>query len=180
MKQIYSFSFILILFLIAGCTGSEETINEAMEEYSGKYLEESLPANLSLETLRTSLSDVYSSRNNEVPERFARIKVEKKVERDVNEGYRVQIYSGQNVDDADTIAADFKAWSDTTITGYQADTYVFFRTPYYKVHIGDFHDRDRANAFSNIVKREFKDAWVVYDRVEPAKVPADTVNISTK
>lgn len=172
--------FSLPLFIMVSCSSSEETVREAMDDYSGKYLEDAMPENLSLETLRTKLSDVYTSKDNEIPESFNKIKVKEEVERDVNEGYRIQIYSGQSMKEADTIAADFEAWSDSTIVGYQAEAYVFFRTPYYKVHVGDFHDRNKAITFSNLVKREFRDAWVVYDRVEPEKVPADTVNILKK
>lgn len=101
-------------------------------------------------------------------------------ETDMFEGYRVQIYSGQNVAMADTIASIFRAWSDTTIVGYQADTYTFFKAPYYRVHVGDFHERNRAIYFSNILKRRFRDAWVVYDRIDPWKIPADTTDIYTK
>lgn len=168
------------MLLVIGCSSTEEAINGAIEEYSESYLDEAMPENLSLKMLRTQLSDVYTSRKNEVPEGFARIKIEKEVERNLYEGYRVQIYSGQSIADADTSAAQFRAWSDTTIVGYQAATYVSFRTPYYKVHVGDFHDRNKAISFSQIVKQKFQDAWVVYDRVEPSNVPADTANISTK
>ena len=102
------------------------------------------------------------------------------MERDLYEGYRIQIYSGQSVIAADTLAANFRVWADSTVVGYQPDTYTFFRTPYYRVHVGDFHERERAISFSNIVKRYFKDAWVVYDRVNPASVPADTAVIETQ
>lgn len=129
------------------------------------------------ENLRTKLSDAYAYRENEIPKAFNQIRVEQNVEKNVYQGYRIQIYSGQDVSEADTIASHFKTWADTTISGYNPDTYVFFRTPYYRVHIGDFHERDRAIRFSNLVKRQFRDAWVVYDRVNPAKVPADTAII---
>ncbi|MEX2364814.1 MAG: SPOR domain-containing protein [Balneolaceae bacterium] len=151
-----------------------------MDDYSERYLEEALPSEFTLEDLRTHLADVYTSRENEVPETFTRVKVQQETERNIYEGFRVQIYSGQNVDHADSIAADFRVWSDSTITGYQAETYVSFRTPYYKVHVGDFHDRDNAITFSNLLKRNFREAWVVYDNVNPSQVPADTVQIELK
>lgn len=131
---------------------------------------------------RSSLSDTYATKTNEIPEAYKEIKVvdESENETDMFEGYRVQIYSGQNVAMADTIASIFRAWSDTTIVGYQADTYTFFKAPYYRVHVGDFHERNRAIYFSNILKRRFRDAWVVYDRIDPWKIPADTTDIYTK
>lgn len=127
----------------------------------------------------SSLSDTYFNRQNEIPEAFARIKVEiEEEEVDLFEGFRVQIFSGQNPALADTAAKRFRAWSSENIEGYQAETYTFFRAPFYRVHVGDFHDRSRAIDFSNLLKRRFRDSWVVYDRVNPYNVPADTVFIS--
>lgn len=165
------------MILIAACSNTERAVEDDPDDLSENYMEETLPGNISLENLRTTLSDSYSSRTNEIPETFSRIKTETKVEFNPNEGYRIQIYSGQSVDMADTVASRFRTWADTTIANYQPQTYTFFRTPYFRVHVGDFHDREMAILFSNIVKRVFSDAWVVHDRVEPANVPADTLRI---
>ncbi|MGB0347774.1 MAG: SPOR domain-containing protein [Balneolaceae bacterium] len=127
----------------------------------------------------SSLSDTYFNRQNEIPKAFSRIKKEiEEKEVDLFEGYRVQIFSGLNPALADTAAKRFRAWSAANIQGYQAETYTFFKAPYYRVHVGDFHDRIRAIEFSNLLKRRFRDSWVVYDRVNPYNVPADTVFIS--
>jgi hypothetical protein len=175
-------SILLLLFVAVACSTSEETINETLEEARENYQSEDseLPSSFNLENYRTRLSDAYAYRENKIPEAFDRKRVEQEVEKDLYEGYRVQIFSGQNIESADTTAARFRAWADTTIVGYQPNTYTFFRTPYYRVHVGDFHDRDRAITFSNIVKRYFKGAWVVYDIVNPSNVPADTTVILTK
>lgn len=176
-------SLFLIIFTIAACSSTEQTVQDAVEEIKENYKENNTAAGTSdniFESLRTQLSDAYAYRENEIPEAFTQVKVEQEEEKDLYEGYRIQIYSGQNVADADTIAASFKAWADTTIVGYQPEAYVFFKTPYYRVHVGDFHERDRAISFSNIVKRYFRDAWVVYDKVNPFYVPADTTVIETK
>ena len=187
--------FLILLLsplLLTGCSSSQPVVTpggdfplgyEEPEPTALQISEENTDTSgLHLERYRSSLSDSYASRNNEIPEVYARIRVEKEEEDNTNsyEGYRVQIYSGQEVAIADTIAAQFRAWSDTTIVGYQARTYTFFKAPYYRVHVGDFHDRNKALSFSNILKRRFRDAWVVYDRVNPWNVPADTVHISVK
>jgi hypothetical protein len=101
--------YLTILLLIAGaiaCSSSEQVINETLEEAKENFQTESknLPSNLSLESLRTQLSDAYTYRDNKIPEAFNRVKVEEKVERDLYEGYRIQIYSGQSVIAADTLA----------------------------------------------------------------------------
>lgn len=175
-------SIIIILVTVAACSSTEKAVNDTVNTIKENIDSEDkrYAAKLDLEKFRTQLSDAYAYRENEIPEAFNRIRVEQKQERNIYEGYRIQIYSGSNVTTADTLARNFRAWSDTTIVGYQANTYVFFRAPYYRVHVGDFHERERAITYSNIVKRYFKDAWVVYDRVNPRNVPADTVVIQTQ
>lgn len=175
--------------MLLNCSSSEPIIeaccteNSASENTETKSTEEGSETSESIYSqYRSSLSDTYSTKTNEIPLSYQEIKVvdESEDEGDMFEGYRVQIYSGQNVAMADTIASIFRAWSDTTIVGYQADTYTFFKSPYYRVHVGDFHERNRAIYFSNILKRRFRDAWVVYDRIDPWKIPSDTTDIYTK
>ena len=176
------FSFLILLISFVACSSTEQAVNDTMEKAIENYQQDnnSMGSDLDLEQLRTRLSDAYAYRENKIPEVFNQIRVEQEVEKDLYQGYRIQIYSGQSVIEADTLAANFRAWADTTIVGYQPDTYTFFRTPYYRVHVGDFHERDQAIMFSNIVKRYFRDAWVVYDRVNPSRVPADTTVIQTQ
>ncbi|MCG8372753.1 MAG: SPOR domain-containing protein, partial [Balneolales bacterium] len=138
----------------------EPGVSEEANEGSYRYL--------------SSLSDTYFNRTNEIPEEYAELKVvtiEEPDEEDLFEGYRVQIYSGQDVALADTAAKHFRSWSSMYIEGYQAETYTFFKAPFYRVHVGDFHNRERALEFSNLLKRRFRDSWVVYDRVIPWNVP---------
>jgi hypothetical protein len=177
---------LLFLFIIGmACSSSEPVVinkpSEPDETETGQTTFESATnydvSEYNVVQYQSSLSDVYSNKTNEIPEAYARLSVEQEEETDEFEGYRVQIYSGQEVAMADTLAMRFRAWSDTTITGYQAETYTFFKAPYYRVHVGDFHDRERAIYFSNLLKRRFRDAWVVYDRVNPWNVPSDTTYI---
>lgn len=175
-------SILFIALVAASCSTSEQTVKDTIETIKNNYEgdDQTFAAKMNLENYRTELADAYAYRENEIPEGFNRIRIEQKEEINLYEGYRIQIYSGKNVITADTLAANFRAWSDTTIVGYQPDTYVFFRAPYYRVHVGDFHEREQAIKFSNIVKRYFKDAWVVYNRVNPNRVPADSVVIQTQ
>lgn len=181
MTSFSKISLILLstIALFLACSSSQQTFFEE-EDNSGENTEETTNSFDNSETataLLSRLSDTYSSNSNDIPEEFTRIKKEKEVEVDLTKGYRIQVYSGQDVFEADTVASRFRAWSDTTIVGYQAETYTFFKTPYYRVHVGDFHDRDKALEFSKLVKRLFRDAWVVYDTVDPYLVPADTTQI---
>ncbi len=175
------FLFLFLSLIYIGCSSTEQTSTSETEEDSSVSEQQNEQENNQEDVSRlmiSNLSDSYSSFENRIPDEYSQIKQQKEVERDLTKGYRIQIYSGQNVLDADTVASTFRAWSDTTITGYQAETYTFFKTPYYRVHVGDFHDRERAFNFSKLVKRLFRDAWVVYDTVDPFSVPEDTVEIA--
>ncbi|MTI88245.1 MAG: SPOR domain-containing protein [Balneolaceae bacterium] len=175
--------FFFFCMLIVSCSSTEYipgTQPDAEEkDHTGEV--NTSPSNLDLSNFRTLLSDLYTSRKNEIPEHFTQQRtINDEVEQNIYEGFRIQIFSGESVVKADTIAKHFRIWADSTIVGYNPETYVFFKTPYYRVHVGDFHDREKADAFSGIVKRYFRDAWVVYDRVNPNHVPADTTRIRTK
>lgn len=176
LKSIISL-FVVGITMLAACSTTENITTD-----STLISEENLSGEVTFaddsELMILNLSDSYSSNGNSIPENFKTIKKKTEVERDLTKGFRIQIYSGEVISVADSIASSFRAWSDTTVVGYQAETYTFFKAPHYRVHIGDFHDKERALSFSKLVKRLFKDAWVVYDSVEPYRVPADTVKIS--
>jgi|AntRauTorckE6833_2_1112554.scaffolds.fasta_scaffold06081_3 hypothetical protein len=180
MKPIFYIVILLLACGLTACSTSEITVDTESDEGETNS-EEIIDTDSDFFTsYRTRLSDSYTYRDNEIPEGFTRIRNEQETERNLYEGYRVQIYSGEDVNKADSAAANFRAWADTNINSYQPDAYVFFKAPHYRVHVGDFHNRIKAIQFSNIVKRQFRDAWVVYDRVDPDKVPADTTSIDAK
>ena len=194
----YLYTFILTTFLISCGTSSsytstpstsddteqpsltDEPVNDnntsTTEENSTTENRASGP--FSLDNYRTKLSDRYANRKNDIPESFLAIDDEEEEEKDLFEGYRIQIFSGQSINIADSVASQFRIWADTTIAGYQPETHVFFKPPFYRVHVGDFHTQERANSYAQLVKRRFKEAWVVYDRVNPWNVPADTARFT--
>ena len=186
MKRI----FLLFFVISIACSSSEpvvqngddqprtDPVTEGVEDFDVTRGEDDKTAEY---TYLSSLSDTYFNRKNEIPTEYAELKKEiVEEEKDLYEGYRIQIFSGQNVALADTAAKRFRVWSAENIDGYQAQTYTFFKAPYYRVHVGDFHDREDAIEFSNLLKRRFRDSWVVYDRVNPWNVPADSVQIIIK
>ena len=184
-------SFVVLFF---ACSTSESIVEKApssdlstsinKETNDNDEIQSQVETNTISETLveypyLSNLSDTYFNRLNTIPEGYSKIKSEIEAkEVDLFEGFRVQIFSGQNPALADTVAKRFRAWSAANINGYQAETYTFFKAPYYRVHIGDFHSRNKAIHFSNLLKRRFRDSWVVYDRVNPYNVPADSITIT--
>lgn len=186
-----SLIILFISLLVVSCATTEETIKsdtadaptaepyltiteDVIEQFVVEELDE---LQLQLLQTRSSLSDQFSNLEHDMPELFTREIVREEREIDEYAGYRVQILSTRDVVHADTTRDSFVAWADTKIDGFQPEAYVFFRQPYYRVRAGDFRDRDKAIEFSRILKEFYPDAWVVHDRIEPFRVPADTVQI---
>lgn len=179
---------ILILVLAAGLSSCKtaEQIKRAepepeLEADTARVADEPVQRENELAAYRNALGDVYTVYVHDMPEAFLRnYEQAPTVERNPFDGYRIQIISTRNVAMADSTARKFRVWADTTLAGHIPEAYVQFQQPYYKVQVGDFHDRDRANRFSRMVKRQFPDAWVVHDQVNPSLVPADSVEIGRK
>jgi hypothetical protein len=179
----------VLLFLFLWSCSTTEPVTEAEKEAASPYfeltdiiLEEYVLENLDefdrmLVESRSTLSDQFLDLDHDMPEIFTREVIKDDRDVDVYAGFRVQILSTRDVVHADTTKDNFMAWADSTIAGYAPEAYVFFRQPYYRVRAGDFHDRDMAIELSRLLKQFYPDAWVVHDRIEPNRVPADTAVI---
>ncbi len=115
---------------------------------------------------RSSLRDQYAKVQTSVPEVY--LEVEEEEEREIsNSGFRVQIASTRDVNKADEIEARFKEWAEEMDFEVMPEVYIIFRQPNYRVQVGDFLRRPDALRFSEIVRQEFDDAWVIRDRINP-------------
>lgn len=159
-------------------TSEEESTIDSEDGIPEEYREESLSETerLLLST-RSELSNHYSENMVEVPELYLQEIIVNERQSDPYAGFRVQLLSTRNVAEADSVRDYFVAWADSVIAGYEPDAYVVFRSPNYRVRAGDFQDRDRAVHFSGMLKSRYPDAWVVHERIEPSKVPADSSEI---
>lgn len=128
---------------------------------------------------RNSLSELSEVRSAEYPDIFLLPPSVESVEEvsDPRAGFRVQLGSTRQIALADSLQEEFTAWSDSVFPGYRPSAYLLFKQPYYKVHIGDFRDRETATLLARALKRKYPEAWVVYDRIEPARVPSEGVNV---
>lgn len=181
-KNLPSILMLVVLVGIFGCKSTEQTTTDADD---GTPQEESTELDSErqqmLDRTRSQLSDLYVSQKQDIPEAFLEAdSSNEQTNRNPYDGYRIQILSTRDVEQADSVASNFRAWADSTIAGYQAEAYQSFRQPHYRVHIGDFQQREQANAFSRLIKNKYPDAWVVHDRIEPSEVPADTANFEIK
>lgn len=178
--------FLLSALFAAGCATSEPAAEEddpASNQPAGDLADEYRDADLSeverlLLSTRSSLSNHYSDDMTEVPDLYQQEIVVDERQTDPYAGFRVQLLSTRDVAVADSVRDYFVAWADSVIKGYEPDAYVIFRSPNYRVRAGDFQDRDRAVHFSGMLKSRYPDAWVVHERIEPSKVPADTSDIA--
>lgn len=179
MLRTRNFLFLLLLVIsgaLISCKSSETTTDRRsttiVSDSAGTE-----PTGLNLAAYRSSLSDLYTTQQHDMPDFFMQSNSTQEGNRDPYDGFRVQLISTRNVSLADSVARSFRMWSDTTIANYTPEAYVFFKQPHFKVHVGDFNNRDRAIDFSRMVKRRYPDAWVVHDRINPYMVPSDTTQI---
>lgn len=178
------YSFLALLIVISvGCSTSKNVRKKEANTFgtdtSGVEQKNVTELQKMLNSTRSKLSDVYGTQRQDMPKAFLKkSSSNESINSDPFDGYRIQIISTRDVQLADSVANQFRMWSDTTIAGYSAKAYVFFKQPFYKVHVGDFHQRNMADDFTKLVKRNYPDAWVVHDRIDPSDVPADTASFS--
>jgi len=149
---------------------SDELVEAFLEEFE---LDEMNEQELALYQTRSQMNDAFSTQSHDMPEFYLQEVEEQEV--DIYQGYRIQILSTRDVEYADSTLADFEKWADETIADYSPRGYVHFRQPNYRVRIGDFQNRDRAIEFSRLIKFKYPDAWIIHDRINPYRVPADTI-----
>lgn len=149
---------------------SDEFISEYVE------LDEMDELQRLLFSTRNRLSDLNTMISHDMPEAFLMEVATTGNEVDIRSGYRIQILSTRDVTEADSTESRFITWADSVFQAEAPRSYIFFRPPYYRVRIGDFHDREKAIELSRIVKDDYPDAWVVHDQINPEYVPADTVS----
>lgn len=175
--------FILLFSLSVvfySCKSSEQTADQS----SGTTSDSAAPygeSGMNLAAYRNTLGDGYTTMQHDMPKQLMQATRDAQFgNRNPFEGFRIQLASTRSVATADSVAKSFRIWADTTFAGYKPDIHQFFKQPHYRVHVGDFTNRQRANKVSRMVKRKFPNAWVVHDRIDPNLVPADTVNIHLK
>jgi SPOR domain len=96
-----------------------------------------------------------------------------KVEQEIVQGFRIQIFSSSNIDEAGSmkLLAQEKFPSDSL--------YIVFDPPVYKVRVGDFSTRyDAGQRLSQFVDLGYRDAWIVPDRIIKRKlVPSEPAHV---
>lgn len=85
------------------------------------------------------------------------------------EGFRIQIFSSEDRGAADAVLGEATAWWQTQhgTPGVPADLEpaIAYIQPYYRVRLGAFEFRDGAEEILEIVRRQYRDAFIVPDLV---------------
>ena len=84
----------------------------------------------------------------------------KNINKTTRTGYRVQIYETSSVEMANKILKKFKSILDDSL-------YVIFEAPLYKVHYGNYIDKnDAEKSKTKLLKKGYKNIWVVKSRID--------------
>lgn len=74
-------------------------------------------------------------------------------------GFRVQIYSGANRNDAQSIQSQFKGLHP------DMEAYMTYHEPNYRVKVGDFTSRSEANNYMRILRNQYKNVFVFQEDI---------------
>lgn len=83
-------------------------------------------------------------------------------------GYRIRVFSGNQQNTSKNRA--YKIQSDIQLQMPELSTYVTFKTPNWRLLVGDYRTSEEANSMLRILRKEFpglsKDMFVVNDEIE--------------
>jgi hypothetical protein len=173
--KMYRFSILMSLFaafvVLAGCASTSELSIE--DEYSAKPGDGGEMADFDfgfdISTYRIKPESAFFSIENGIPDVFQfDFMAENGVQQ--NSGFRVQVISTADVSEAENARRELTNWLHDEVPQYDAESYLLFRQPFYRLHVGNFRSRADAIEFSRIVKRKFPDAWVVHDQIDPNNI----------
>ena len=85
--------------------------------------------------------------------------IEKHKAEQTRDGYRVQLFSGNERNNANALRSKFK-------TEYpEVPIYLIYQQPYYKLRVGDFRNRIEAQQFYLKIEKEYEQLLIVPDKV---------------
>ena len=77
------------------------------------------------------------------------------------EGFRVQIFATEELAKAEQLQKDLSNILNQNI-------YIVFEAPNYKVRVGNFIDRNKAEDFrENVLNKGYTSSWIIRTRIEP-------------
>ncbi|TVQ12756.1 MAG: SPOR domain-containing protein [Balneolaceae bacterium] len=166
-------SIFVIIVLVSGCATTAD-VREREEPAEAEaevetVLDLSTTDALDLDSYRSRLDDQFSYIENEIPDVF------RTSENDLdrikgNHGFRIQLVSTNDKQLADSLALSFDMWADTADVAQRPVSYIQFRQPAYRVHVGDFMSRRVAIEYLGVIRRFFPGSWIVHDTINTESV----------
>ncbi len=95
--------------------------------------------------------------------------------RDGIKGYRIQIYSGSGQNARATMQTISQQFLKNFPDFDPAQVYPEYKTPYFKLCVGDFRSRGEANAFYHKIRELYPDSYVVNSKIKFPKLTPDDV-----
>ncbi len=163
-------TIILAFFVVAGCSTSTQVVvtTPGVDDSNAvdSVFVDSDYITLDYASVRARVDDPLGSVTNPFPDDY-RVVSTGTAAADNRQGFRVQILSTQNRDDAEIMLENYKIWLASQSFEVNPKGYIQFRAPFFRVHVGDFYDRNLALDLVKRMKDQFPDAWVVTDRIDP-------------
>jgi hypothetical protein len=95
--------------------------------------------------------------------------------RDGIKGYRIQIYSGSGQNARSTMQTISQQFLKNFPDFDPAQVYPEYKTPYFKLCVGDFRSRGEANAFYHKIRELYPDSYIVNSKIKFPKLTPDDV-----
>lgn len=170
-KFIFLFSFMIVSILVASCGTSVATRYEQKPSSKENSIKETKKIkeqeNFDLTNYRTKLNfpdtkNISSPEKNVVWYNYknAPDTSSTKVVIKTTQGYRILVYTSDNLDEADSTK------SDVAVKTNRQDVYIVFDPPFYKVEVGDFRVMEDAKNLSFQLKQMgYGDSRVISSKI---------------
>jgi len=158
----------LLAVALGACTTSRSTTDDTATDDSSPprsalaEVETFDPSRYPVEPPRRDLGDIA----HRVPERLMSSRAAENITRTVN-GYRIQVYSAADKAAAEEFRERVRLWwsrvedrAPEAAFSATPPLVIEYAQPYYRVRIGAFADRSRAQDALEFVQREFPDAFI--------------------
>lgn len=165
--------WLLVVFsvLLSACAGPREATDpEDADELPVPAVQMSDYEDFDPSPYREAAVEAAVDVEHDVPNRLMEGRADEGVTAQV-QGYRVQVYSSLNRDEAIAQEEAAKSWwssnQEEAPPGVSAlPVYRVYIQPYYRVRVGNFRSREAAERARNFLSQRFPEAFIVPDTVE--------------
>jgi hypothetical protein len=153
---------VLMFALMTSCSSSRKATRENNSEKTSPQYDESFdPVRLNDDEINFKEEPKPTSNSDKIDRIDTSQKPTEKEDKLID-GFRIQLFATKDIESA-TVA---KKEAQFVFIGDSLNVYVEFDSPYYKLRIGDFQDRDKAEQFREIAREKgYASSWIVKTKV---------------